>query len=380
MVNSTHFSAFKIMISIYIHIPFCIKKCDYCAFYSISSSEDTYEEYTKAILLQINSFPRKEYVKTIYFGGGTPSIIGAKRLNKILDQIKYKFDISTCDEITLEVNPKTTSLQDLTSLKNNGFNRLSIGLQSTNNKLLEEIGRQHNFEDFLKTYENSKIAGFSNISVDLMYGLPFQNINDHIESLAKVVDLDIQHISVYGLTLEPGTKIFKFRDSYSFPDEDEELEMYLATSQFLQKNGFNHYEISNFAKKSYESKHNTGYWTGRNYIGFGTSAHSFYDLKRFSCNYDVNSFIYNSKILNDFFLYTDYHNQSKLNDEDLKEEKIMLMLRLKDGVELNSKQALKAKTYINAGYMKYNNYNNKYSFTSAGWYVSNSIITNLLSE
>ena len=227
------------MISIYIHIPFCIKKCDYCAFYSISSSEDTYEEYTKAILLQINSFPRKEYVKTIYFGGGTPSIIGAKRLNKILDQIKYKFDISTCDEITLEVNPKTTSLQDLTSLKNNGFNRLSIGLQSTNNKLLEEIGRQHNFEDFLKTYENSKIAGFGNISVDLMYGLPFQNINDHIESLAKVVELDIQHISVYGLTLEPGTKIFKFRDSYSFPDEDEEFEMYLATSQFLQKNGFN---------------------------------------------------------------------------------------------------------------------------------------------
>lgn len=377
MVNLPHFSAFY-MISLYIHIPFCVKKCDYCAFYSISSTEKVYEEYTNALIHQINTFKFYENVKTIYFGGGTPSVIGSNRLNRILDALKNRFDLSGCEEITLEVNPKTTSLDELYELRMNGFNRLSIGLQSTNNDLLDSIGRIHTFEDYLKTLEEAKNAGFTNISTDLIYGLPDQLLSDHLYSVKKLVELDVKHISVYSLSIEPNTRMYQFRDSYIFPDEDEEFQMYLSTSEFLENNGFLHYEISNFAKHGFESKHNNGYWTGIDYIGFGTSAHSFYDRRRFSCDMSIEDFINNANRIEDYFLFTDCHKQKQLDNRELEEERVMLMLRLKDGVELNDKQAAKANIYINAGYMVRNN--GRYSMTPSGWYVSNSIITNILSE
>lgn len=366
------------MISLYIHIPFCIRKCDYCSFYSINSTDEIFEEYTNALINQINSFHEYKRVKTIYFGGGTPSLIGADRLNRILEAISYKFDISQCEEITIEVNPKTSNLKDFLSLYQNGFNRLSIGLQSTNDNLLESIGRVHNYIDFLDTYNQALCAGFNNISADLMYGLPYQTLSDHIDSVNKLIEFDIKHISMYALSIEPDTKMYKFRDSYSFPDEDEEFQMYISSSEILQQNGFSHYEISNFAKEGYESKHNNGYWTGRNYLGFGTSAHSYYNNKRFSCNLDINTYIKNSKIFNDYFNFTDYLIQTPLTEKDLNDEKIMLGLRLKEGVELNENQVRKANIYINAGYM--NKTNNKYHLTPSGWYISNSIIANILTE
>ena len=366
------------MISIYIHIPFCIRKCDYCSFYSINSNEEKFEEYTNSLIKQINVFGNNEIIKTIYFGGGTPSIIGSDRLIRILNAISKKFDLSECEEITLEVNPKTSSYNDFLSLRNNGFNRLSIGLQSTNDVLLEEIGRVHNYNDFLKTYDQACIAGFNNISTDLIYGLPNQSLSDHIDSINKLIALDVKHISMYALSIEPETKMFKYRDSYNFPDEDEEFQMYISASDLLEKNGYSHYEISNFAKIGYESKHNNGYWKGRNYLGFGTSSHSYYNKKRFSCNFDVDTFIKKSNVLDNFYSFTDYHSQPFLTDDDLFEERIMLGLRLKEGVELNDSQIKKAQIYINAGYMKVNK--DKFHLTPLGWYISNTIIANILSE
>lgn len=366
------------MISIYIHIPFCAKKCDYCSFYSIQASGEVYEKYTNAIIKQINSFNIKENVKTVYFGGGTPSILGADRLNRILNIIKDKFDMSQCEEITFEINPKTASQDDLIKLRQNGFNRISIGLQSTNNSLLEDIGRIHSYNDFLNTYHYAKIANFDNISVDLIYGLPSQKLSDHLESITNLLNLNIQHISVYGLTIEPNTKMYQYRNSYDFPDEDEEFEMYLKTSEILEQNGFIHYEISNFSKIGFESKHNIGYWQGCYYLGFGPSAHSFYNNKRFSCNMNVNDYINSSQNLNDYFLYTDYDQQPQLNQNELSDEKIMLGLRLKKGVELNKQKEKKADLYVKAGYMR--KCGNLYSFTPSGWYISNTIISNILME
>lgn len=366
------------MISLYIHIPFCARKCDYCAFYSVVSDEKLYDDYTDAVIRQINSFPKKENVYTVYFGGGTPSIIGAKRLSKIFDALKNRFDLSNCIERTLEVNPKTTSLEDLTFLKEIGFNRLSIGLQSSNDQILQEIGRIHTYSDFQETYNNARIAGFSNISVDIMYGLPYQSSLDLIETINKVCDLDAEHISVYGLTLEEGTKMFTYRNSYDFPDEDEEFDMYLLTSNHLEKHGYDHYEISNFSKKGFESKHNIGYWTRREYISFGPSAHSFYCNKRFFCELNLNEFINRSNTTSDYFEYTDFYQTNELTVDESNEEKIMLSLRLKQGAFLEDKLLSKARLYVNSGYMKEDN--GYFSFTPAGWYVSNTIISNLLME
>ena len=326
MVNLPHFSAFY-MISLYIHIPFCVKKCDYCAFYSISSTEKVYEEYTNALIHQINTFKFYENVKTIYFGGGTPSVIGSNRLNRILDALKNRFDLSGCEEITLEVNPKTTSLDELYELRMNGFNRLSIGLQSTNNDLLDSIGRIHTFEDYLKTLEEAKSAGFTNISTDLIYGLPDQLLSDHLYSVKKLVELDVKHISVYALSIEPNTRMYQFRDSYIFPDEDEEFQMYLSTSEFLENNGFLHYEISNFAKHGFESKHNCAYWKNKNYYGFGLNASGYENDIRYKNLCDFEKYIKTP---------LEHEDEEFLSIKETMENEIFLGLRLKDGINITS--------------------------------------------
>lgn len=273
-------------IGVYIHIPFCKQKCSYCDFLSFTNKENMQENYVEALIKEIKNFFESNdgiEIKTIYIGGGTPSFIEQKYIEKIMKSLNKE----KVQEATIEVNPGTVNKEKLKIYKESGINRLSIGLQSSQDKLLKQIGRIHNFEDFLNTYNLAKEIGFENINVDLMIGLPNQTIADIKESLEKVTALEPEHISIYSLIVEEGTKISKMIDDGKLflPDEEIERRMYWYVKDFLELKGYRHYEISNFAKIGYESKHNLDCWNQEEYIGFGLAAHSYIDNTRF-CNTD----------------------------------------------------------------------------------------------
>lgn len=286
-------------LGIYIHIPFCIKKCDYCDFISYCDKNSLVEEYINAIQNEIietinESYNSDEYnINTIYIGGGTPSSIPSKHIVNILNFIKERFNIDENCEITIEVNPGTVVQEKLEDYKNAGINRLSIGLQETHNTLLKEIGRIHTYEQFLDTYNMARKIGFKNINVDLMIGLPNQNIQDIKESLEKIITLNPEHISVYSLILEEGTKLYKKYEEgkIQLPDEELERNMYWYVKNTLEQNKYKHYEISNFAKEGYESKHNTNCWEQEEYLGFGVASHSYINGKRYSNTEELEKYI-----------------------------------------------------------------------------------------
>lgn len=268
---------------IYIHIPFCKQKCYYCDFISFANKEQLQERYVKALKSEIENFTNQNEdveISTIYIGGGTPSYIDYKYIEEILDL----FNKRNCEEVTIEVNPGTVNREKLQMYKNSGINRLSIGLQSSEDRLLKQIGRIHNFKDFLNTYNLAREIGFKNINVDLMIGLPNQNISNIKNSLEEVVRLEPEHISVYSLIIEENTKIAQMLDNgqIELPDENLERDMYWYVKDFLELHGYNHYEISNFAKKGYESKHNLDCWEQKEYVGFGLAAHSYVNNVRYS--------------------------------------------------------------------------------------------------
>ena len=281
---------------IYIHIPFCKKKCKYCDFISFSCYAEKENEYVDSLLKEIENYESIEKeVSTIYIGGGTPSIIDSKNIIKILEKIRLKFNVKSDAEITIEINPGTITKEKLEDYKSAGINRLSIGLQSTNNDILNLIGRIHTYEEFEKNYNLAKEVGFTNINVDLMLALPNQSMDILMDSLLKVINLNPNHISLYSLILEEGTELEKMIESgeYKLCDEDLERKMYHKTKSILEKNGYVHYEISNFAKKGYESKHNLSCWNQEEYIGFGLAAHSYYNKKRFSNIESIEEYISN---------------------------------------------------------------------------------------
>ena len=270
-------------LGVYVHIPFCVRKCYYCDFVSYSNKFEMQDEYIKKLIEEIED--NKELLKnneitTIYIGGGTPSSIKPELVKNVLDKICEISNITNKEniEVTIEVNPGTATKNNLQMYKNCGINRLSIGLQSTNDELLNEIGRIHNYEQFLNTYNWALEAGFNNINVDLMLGLPNQSISDLKESLEKIVNLrpEPKHISVYSLIVEEGTVIEKKINNgeLKLPEEDEERNQYKYTKNYLELNGYKHYEISNFAKLGYESKHNMNCWEQKQYVGVGLAAHS----------------------------------------------------------------------------------------------------------
>lgn len=273
-------------LGIYIHIPFCKKKCKYCDFISFSCCEQYEENYIEALLTEIDKreVSDKYVISTIYIGGGTPSLISSKNIKRILDKIYDKFRIDSYPEITIEVNPGTATKEKLEDYKNSGINRVSIGLQSTQNRLLELIGRIHNFEDFLNTYNLAKEVGFENINVDLMLAIPTQTEDELLESVQKVINLNPNHISIYSLILEEGTELENLVKTRQLEviEENVERTMYWKTKELLEKNEYSHYEISNFAKDGKESKHNLACWNQEEYLGFGLAAHSYYQNKRFS--------------------------------------------------------------------------------------------------
>lgn len=327
-------------IGIYIHIPFCMKKCFYCDFVSYVNKEDIIEEYIDALCMEIlqNAEILSEYnISTIYFGGGTPSYIDSKYIAKVMDTLKlFVTDASPLKEVTIEVNPNSTSLEKLTGYYNSGINRLSIGLQSTHDKILRNIGRTHSFKDFKSTLENAKKAGFTNISVDLMYPLPGLNITSFKDSLNSIMKLkdeyNIRHVSVYNLEVHENTRLdFLLKEGFvSLCNEDEEYEMRKELNNILEKNNFKKYEISNYAIPGFESKHNLCYWNQEKYLGFGVNASSFFNLKRYTNAKDINEYI--SGIKNNQNIIVDSEELDKLA---LMKEYVILKLRLKSGINKN---------------------------------------------
>jgi len=327
-------------IGIYIHIPFCMKKCFYCDFVSYANKEDIIEEYIDALCMEIlqNAEILSEYnISTIYFGGGTPSYIDSKYIAKVMDTLKlFVTDASPLKEVTIEVNPNSTSLEKLTDYYNSGINRLSIGLQSTHDKILRNIGRTHSFKDFKSTLENAKKAGFTNISVDLMYPLPGLNITSFKDSLNSIMKLkdeyNIRHVSVYNLEVHENTRLdFLLKEGFvSLCNEDEEYEMRKELNNILEKNNFKKYEISNYAIPGFESKHNLCYWNQEKYLGFGVNASSFFNLKRYTNTKDINEYI--SGIKNNQNIIVESEELDKLA---LMKEYVILKLRLKSGINKN---------------------------------------------
>ena len=287
-------------LGIYIHIPFCKQKCFYCDFVSYANQDKYFQKYVQALNKEINNFiDNNEFeVQTIYIGGGTPSLIDAKYIEEILHIFEKRNLLKEVKEVTIEVNPGTVTEEKLRNYKNSGVNRLSIGLQSTEDKILKQIGRIHCYDDFLNTYKMARKVGFKNINVDLMIGLPNQKILDVKNSLEKIIKLEPEppnHISVYSLIVEENTPIEKMLESgeLELPDEELERNMYWYVKNFLELNGYKHYEISNFAKLGNESKHNLDCWNQKEYVGFGVAAHSYIDDVRYGNIGNVEEYIKN---------------------------------------------------------------------------------------
>ncbi len=320
-------------IGVYIHIPFCKRKCYYCDFVSYPEKYELQGKYIDKVIQEIEENKKilqDNNVTTIYIGGGTPSSIKPELIKRILNEIYNYTEINNIKEITIEVNPGTATKNNLQLYKNCGINRLSIGLQSTNNDILNEIGRIHNFNQFLDTYKWAREAEFKNINVDLMIGIPNQTIDDVKTSLEKVVSLKPEHISVYSLIVEDETPMKKLIESgkLKLPDEEDERNQYKYTKNFLELNGYKHYEISNFAKPGFESKHNLNCWEQKQYIGLGVAAHSY-----------INGVRYSNTISLEEYLNKDSKDIKEIHEtqtiDDMKKEYMLLGLRKIDGVQIS---------------------------------------------
>ena len=320
---------------IYVHIPFCKKKCKYCDFISFSCFEEKEEEYVKCLIKEIENRKNSKVVSTIYIGGGTPSIIDSKNIIKILDSIYSNFNVLKDAEITIEINPGTIITKEkLEDYKNAGINRLSIGLQSTENRILELIGRIHTYENFLSTYSLARETGFENINVDLMLAIPTQTEEELLNSVNKVIELNPNHISLYSLILEEGTELAKLisEKKLELLDEDLERKMYWSAKNVLENNGYKHYEISNFCQKGFESNHNLDCWNQKEYLGFGLAAHSYLNNKRFSNIGNLEKYIENIHKLK-FEKNIEIHEEQ---DKTSKMKEFMLIgLRKIEGIKIS---------------------------------------------
>lgn len=319
---------------IYIHIPFCVKKCLYCDFLSSTADDETKEKYVKALCDEIKSGQNKiESVSSIFIGGGTPSILKAEFIEKILSTVYDNYIVNSDAEITIECNPGTLSYEKLLAYKRSGVNRLSIGLQSAHNNELKELGRIHTFEEFVENYKLAREVGFENINIDLMSGIINQSLESFEDTLKKVVKLNPEHISVYSLIIEEGTALYeqvKKMDEEGInirPSEDVDREIYKSTKQILSSFGYERYEISNYSKAGYECKHNLGYWTGISYRGFGIGAASYINYGNEAIRYK------NTDNLTEYLNGNNTKTEiEKLSMDDMISEHMILGFRLGKGI------------------------------------------------
>lgn len=322
----------KSELGIYIHIPFCKSKCYYCDFVSYTDQCGQVENYIQEVVNEIEQYDISNYdVTTIYIGGGTPSFIHEKYIQQLLQKLKVKLKDNETNfdkiEITIEINPGTITREKLEQYKKSGINRISIGLQSTNDALLKQIGRIHNYQEFLEAYQLVKETGFENINIDVMIGLPNQTIQDIKKTLTEIKKLNPNHVSVYSLIIEENTKMEKWihAGELQLPDEELERQMYWYVKNTLELNGYRHYEISNFAKEGKESKHNSNCWEQKEYIGLGVAAHSYLNGVR----YANASFTEAGE-----WDFTNKEIQEKQSLEEQKKEYMLLGLRKLEGVSI----------------------------------------------
>ena len=367
---------------LYIHVPFCLKKCNYCDFYSLSASPDLMERYVSALICQLKEkaeIYRDYTIDTVYIGGGTPTSLG-KLLIKIVTAVYKYFNVESSAEFTVETNPGTSRADELIELYVAGVNRLSIGLQSANEDELKLLGRIHSLADYEDTLKNARLAGFENISTDIMFSLPFQTPEKLENTLSYVINSSVEHISAYSLKIEKATPFYSMQKDFILPDEDLDADMYLKICENLEKSGYSHYEISNFAKPGHLSRHNLRYWRCDEYIGFGPAAHSYiggvrYGYTRNICDYLK---VYETKELCESDIISERSTVTPL--EDIR-ERLMLGLRLKEGVNNSVLEKIaplykihkKIVPLTDSGLIKIKD--DGISLTNSGMYVSNAIIS-----
>ena len=371
---------------LYIHIPFCAAKCAYCDFYSLSGADklSLQEDYIDALCQSAKIMSEKfsdTVFSSVYIGGGTPSILSCKLLKKLFTSIRVNFQISETAEFTIEANPATLTADKLSVMTDGGVNRLSLGCQSTNDAELRRLSRIHTFSEFCESFDMARNAGISNISVDLMYGIPLQTKASLMRSISDIAKLSPEHISLYGLRVEPDTKFGKDR-TLVLPSDDTQAEMYLEAVKHLAKLGYERYEISNFAKGGHYSRHNMRYWECGEYLALGPAAHSYIDSVRYAYGRDINAYI---KAVSDGHM-PEYEECTLLTDSDRQEEYIILSLRLEKGLSLDRFEALFGKTAAQELISRAKPYigefmtveNGCLKFTSQGFLVSNTILSELI--
>ncbi len=375
-------------IGIYIHIPFCVSKCGYCDFCSHSPKKGETERYLNALLLNMQDFSvsAKDFsVDTVFIGGGTPTVLTKKQIKDIIDCLYTCFNIEKDAEITIEANPGTVDKRTLRSFVSTGINRISFGLQSANDSELRALGRIHTAMEFAESFDAARAAGFKNINVDLMYGIPYQTKESFAKTLDFVKSLNPEHISVYGLKIEKGTPFYEKRDTLPLPDEEAEYRMYRAAHTALVGAGYEHYEVSNYARRGFASRHNLRYWKNEKYLGFGAAAHSYFGGQRYAYTDDVEAYMLEMEHPSNIS-----HILSECTDIDVftkETEYVMLRMRLFKGVDLAEyrrefgedfmrKYGARLRPYIDGGFVKENGA--KCAFTVKGMYVSNYILSEIL--
>ena len=380
-------------LGIYVHIPFCQRKCNYCDFCSASAGAATKSLYVDSLMHEIAFEHTRDYlssykIDSIFLGGGTPTCLSSKSLIALLEAILRTYNVSNDAEVTLECNPGTVDFDSLYELKIAGFNRISFGLQSANDNELNALGRIHGLKTFDITYNNARRAGFSNVNIDIMYGIPYQTLLSFGNTLEKVISYCPEHVSAYSLKIEPGTNFFENRSSLILPDEEIEYNMYMSAISLLKKSGYRHYEISNYAKPGKESHHNLKYWNCDDYVGFGISSHSCIGNDRYEIISSIEKYI--SYFQNGFEPNYGYAlKEESLNDEEFAEEYIMMRLRLADGLSIpafnkrfnldfDKKYMSRVIPYIKSGHIIYDASYGNIRLTDEGMYVSNYILTDLL--
>lgn len=376
----------KTPLGLYIHVPFCRSKCQYCDFYSLATKDDKLiDGYLDAIcdhIKEAGELAPGYKVDTIYFGGGTPTFFGADGLAVILTAIRRNFDVDNSAEITVEANPDSVSDRLLHRLHAEGFNRVSLGIQSDDDEMLKKLGRPHTYAQAVTAYQRIRKAGFRNVSVDLMYGLPGQTLADWQETLDNVLRLLPEHVSCYGLRIEEGTPFWDYKDMLNLPDDDTQAEMYLSAVETLRGRGFRQYEISNFCRKGLLSKHNMKYWTGGEYLGFGPGASSDFAGKRFTLKRDLQAYITAIREGGDII-----EDMQEIPVRERAGEYLMLRLRTSVGISATEYERMfmlpfapleevleKRRRYFHATQTD----SGRWVLTPKGYLVSNDIITDLL--
>ena len=318
---------------LYLHIPFCARKCAYCDFLSFSCGTEIQKRYVAQLIEEIKTASagfRDTSVTSVFVGGGTPSILRSEEIVRIFDVLRNTFNIEETAEISMEANPGTVTKEKLLDYRKAGINRLSFGLQSADNGELKALGRIHTYEEFLESYHMARACGFDNINVDLMSALPGQTVDSWLETLKKVAALEPEHISAYSLIIEEGTPFYELygedRGENLLPDEDSEREMYHQTKTVLKELGYERYEISNYAKPGFECRHNVGYWTNVPYLGLGLGASSCIDGCRFQNTSDLEEYLNGGAGVR--------HEELALSEQDMQEEYFFVGLRMVRGVSL----------------------------------------------